>query len=529
MDRHAVREPDRCARVRAVTLPRSRVIGASVRRLVAPCLAAALLLPACGAAAPAPKNAGREAPVELAKVRGGELLWRTERGLLPLPALRTEVSVDVRGILLHASVEQRFHNGSREPIEALYVFPLPERAAVHSMEFRVGARRIVAVVQERERAKTHEKARSSGRKAALVEPERPNLFTTSVANIGAGESVSVLFEYVEEVEYDNGSFRFVLPLTLIPRYVPGAILEIDTSTMRTAVVSAMAPDADRVTPAFVEAHTQAPAAWFRIRIDAGVPLARVACTSHDVASWEEGATVALSPRAQKIRADRDVVVEWTPDVDAMPEGGLLVERAADVDYALLLLMPPRRGGALRHPTETMFVIDVSGSMGGASIRHGRSALAAAIDRLAPDDRFNILCFNESSFLFNPDFVRAEDEARARARAWVQSLQAGGGTQIHAALLRAIGAFGPPAGALQRILFLTDGAVAKEAQLLRRIHRRLGSVRLHCVGIGPAPNRYLLRDMGYRVSRAYRSGASVHPGRPASPAADEGSSRTEMEL
>ena len=166
-------------------------------------------------------------------------------------------------------------------------------------------------------------------------------------------------------------------------------------------------------------------------------------------------------------------------------------------YALLMLFPPVPGSeaGLGVPTETLFVIDVSGSMRGPSIRQARAALLAALIRLRPDDRFNILKFNDHNEAFRPQFQYAENEPLAAARDWVGELDAGGGTKIHPALMRGLDMMGASHSShAQRVIFLTDGAVANEDQVYQAIRERLGSVRLHTIGIGPAPNRYLMRKM-----------------------------------
>ena len=165
---------------------------------------------------------GQDTKAEAAKreVTQGSLRIVGEDGsIVECPLKHTDVKAEVSGFIARVNVTQTFHNPKKGAIEAVYVFPLPERAAVHRMEILIGNRRIVSVIQERKQArKTYERAKSAGKKTALVEQERPNLFTTSVANINPGETVSVLLEYVEEVEYRDGVFSLAFPLTFTPRY-----------------------------------------------------------------------------------------------------------------------------------------------------------------------------------------------------------------------------------------------------------------------------------------------------------------------
>jgi Ca-activated chloride channel family protein len=438
------------------------------------------------------------ASMSLDDVRSGELLWRVGGALVPMPVLDMEVSLDVSGIVVHGKVVQRFENRAQQVIEAIYVFPLPEGAAVHRMEMRIGNRRIVSVVQERKQArKTYKRAKSEGKKAALVEQERPNLFTTSIANINPGESVSVLLEYVEDVEYRDGTFSLAFPLTFTPRYTPDAFLHVEESTGQATVVSSVVPDANRVSPPFQEPLSLSePRARFEATIDMGMPLESLRCVSHPVRVTQSGRTWFVTFEDTEVVADRDVLLEWRPAIGAVPEVSLVTEEFDGERYALCLFVPPERApedGGL--PTETVFVIDTSGSMGGPSIRQAREALVAAIDRLRPTDRFNIVAFNDRYTLFRRRFENADSAMRERAQDWARRLDAGGGTMIDSALERAMKLFdSSESGRVQRIVFLTDGAVSNEAEVHARIAAGLGPVRLHCVGIGPAPNRYLMRKM-----------------------------------
>ncbi len=168
---------------------------------------------------------GQPAPVRLEEVRAGALLFKiASPGLyLPAPLLDTDVSIRVTGMTARTTVSQRFRNGTGSCVEGMYVFPLPESSAVDAMRLAVGDRVIEGEIREREEArKVYEQAKSEGRKASLVEQERPNVFTTSVASIGPDEEVKVVIEYQEALRFEGGSFRLRFPLVVAPRYIPGA-------------------------------------------------------------------------------------------------------------------------------------------------------------------------------------------------------------------------------------------------------------------------------------------------------------------
>src|SRR5207245_10125250 len=139
-----------------------------------------------------------------------------------VPLVHTDVVLDVRGCVVAATVTQQYANNTNEPIEAVYVFPLPHDAAVYDMEIRIGNRVIRSVIREREEAKrAYESAKSEGKRAALVEEERPNIFTASVANLMPGDHIDVRLRYVQPLRWEDGRSRLVFPMVVGPRYIPG--------------------------------------------------------------------------------------------------------------------------------------------------------------------------------------------------------------------------------------------------------------------------------------------------------------------
>jgi len=455
------------------------------------CLAACLVgFFGTAAAQPADRDGGDSAwspgeAVALSDVGSGELLWKRGAELVPLPVVSLDVELTVTGILLHGSVKQVFHNPTSETIEVLYAFPLPERAAVHRMEMVVGARRIRSVAREREDARRiYERAKQSGKKAALVDQHRPNLFTTSAANINPGETIAIELEYLDEVSWDDGVFRLSFPLCFTPRFSPPGVGH---------------SGAEHAGPGAAGPRPVRPPARVRVRLRPGAPLDEIASASHRIRYDESAGDYRVRTDEEVVVADRDFRLSWTPQLGPEPQSAVFVEKRPEASYALMLLFPPTReseaGSGL--PTETLFVVDVSGSMSGPSMEQARRALLAALDRLRPDDRFNLLKFNDQSAPFRETFELAGSESIEAARHWVRSLEAGGGTMIYPALMRGLDLLGRSRSSrAQRIVFLTDGAVSNESEVLRGIADRLGRARLHTIGIGGAPNAYLMRKMAW---------------------------------
>lgn len=460
--------------------------------------------------------ADAEMPVQparaYARVQTGSLLLRADGGLLPAPRIDTDARIEVSGIAARVRMVQRFRNEEDSWVEGVYVFPLPDRAAVDHLRMRIGERLIEGEIRERTAAKReYEQARSEGRRAGLVEQERPNLFTASVANIAPGETIEIEIEYQETVAYRDGAFSLRLPLTLTPRYIPGAPPSgqgntVDRRGSGWSADTGEVPDASRVTPPMI-----AGAADHRLRlaavIDAGVPLAAVKSRYHPVSVTPPGggpggagAGAEVSHRYEITLADGDVPLDhdfelvWRPAASGEPLAAVFRDRRAGEEYLLAMLLPPDAEAVSARavpPRELILVIDASGSMHGNSIEQARIALRQALVRLRPEDRFNVIQFNSIALQLFPRPQPASPEAVRRAIAHVERLTAQGGTEMGPALVAAL-AGAPPEGMLRQVIFVTDGSVGNEASLFRLIEERLGAGRLFTVGIGSAPNGWFMR-------------------------------------
>jgi Ca-activated chloride channel family protein len=450
-------------------------------------------------------------PVRADEVKSGSLLIKTDQPgvFLPAPALETDVAIRVSGIVARASVRQRFFNPAGDCVEAVYVFPLPESAAVDRMRLTIGPRVIEAEIREREEAKkVYEQAKSEGKKAALLEQERPNVFTASVASIGPNEEVEVEIEYQETLRYDAGKFHLRFPMVVAPRYIPGTAVEAGAvspagtpgpapkSRAGTgwALDTDSVPDASRITPAVLRpGETRANPARLRVELESGVRLRRLESATHRLAAAPVGeASYAVTVADQALNADRDFELEWEPDLGDRPKPAVFAEDRDGQVYAVLVVMPPDAPSVslARLPRETVFIIDTSGSMHGASLEQARGSLAFALDRLRPEDRFNVIEFNSRLRLLYPESRRAHAETVREAKEWVSKLQADGGTEMLPALRAALeGADG--GSEVRQVVFMTDGGVGNEEQLFRYIREHLGRSRLFTVGIGSAPNSHFM--------------------------------------
>jgi Ca-activated chloride channel family protein len=415
-----------------------------------------------------------------------------------MPLRRTGVDIDVRGLVAAATVSQTYTNDTDEPLEAVYVFPLSHQAAVYDLEIRIGDRVIRSVVQERAEAKrTYEAAKREGRRAALVEQERPNVFTASVAHVLPGDRIDVRIRYVEPLAWDGGRVRLVFPLVVGPRYVPGGALGTGSGTGWAADTDAV-PDASRLTPPV--RHPQARPAHevaMRVRLDAGVALSEIVSPSHPIAVAEgEAGVKTVTLAAARALPNRDFVLELRREDAAQPRAALFLspdEAGAETHFMLVAYPPSAQAADERPPLEMLFLMDRSGSMAGTSIEQAREALLQALDRLRPDDRFNVVAYDHGFHALGPAAVPAGPEELAAGRRFVRKLHPGGGTEMLPALEHLL-AMPPSEGALRYVVVLTDGCLGNEDQIFTALERRLGSARLFVVGIGSAPNHHLAAKM-----------------------------------
>ena len=449
---------------------------------------------------------GNAAAAELEAMKPGQaqqgiLLLKSAHGTSAVPALDTEVHFRVSGIVARAQVRQTFRNPSADWQEGIYVFPLPENAAVDHMKMRIGERVVEGDIKEKAAARAaFEQAKQSGQRAALVEQERPNIFTTSVANIAPNGDIVVEIEYQQTLRYENagggGRFSLRFPMVVGPRYIPGSPDGTHgNGGTGWAPNTDQVPDAARITPPVPKPRDgQAPLNPVRIRVelDAGVPLASVDSPYHRITvSRPDERRAGIELTDGSTPANRDFELTWTLAPAHAPQAALFVEKAAGRNYGLLLLVPPAAvGREERLPRESIFVIDTSGSMEGQSIRQAKEALEMAVARLTPRDRFNVIEFNSTATALFRDAQAASPDNVSRAVGFVRGLRAQGGTEMAAALNLALNGREDPQR-VRQVIFLTDGAVGNEDALFRLIQQKLGDSRLFTVGIGSAPNSWFM--------------------------------------
>lgn len=432
----------------------------------------------------------------------------------PASIQSSKVHFDISGMIATVSLRQTFRNDSNGWVEGVYAFPLPDNAAVRKLEMLIGERRIVGKVRERAEAKAlYSKAKKAGKKASLVEQQRPNLFTNRVANIGPGEEVTVFLEYVQEVVFRSDTFSLRFPMTLTPRYMPGTELaQHEPQAQEQPLVlnpylgwarpTTEVADADAVSPVQHAATGSDSQPLNPVEItatlDMGMPLAQVESPYHEIALSRNAGVYSVQLANGQSEMDRDFVLNWQPVTGANPAAALFTERVGQEYFGLLLVVPPVSARqAVTVAREIIFVVDTSGSMGGVSIQQARASVSQALQQLRPQDYFNIIEFNSQHRRLYRSPMPATRHHVQQAQEFVRQLHASGGTEMMPALRAALqrstdSDMHEGQAPLRQVVFITDGAVGNELALFQEISSRLGSNRLFTVGIGSAPNSWFMR-------------------------------------
>ncbi|HEX7061769.1 MAG TPA: marine proteobacterial sortase target protein [Woeseiaceae bacterium] len=451
-----------------------------------------------------------EQPLSPSQMQSGSLLLAMRDGYEVATRINTDVEIRVSGPVARTTVRQEFRNDGAEWVEAVYVFPLPDQAAVDRLRLRIGERYIEGEIREKEQAKKeYEAAKAAGQRAGLVEAQRANLFTTHLANVAPGATIIVEIEYQERVAFDDGAFTLRFPTTLTPRYIPGSPLP-DKQGSGWSADTDRVPDASLITPPVVTSSA-AHRLTLHATIDIGVPLEHIVSRYHPVRiTAEGGARYSVELAGSDVAMDHDVELSWRPVPSKLARASLFAEKIDGLPHYLLMMLPPSDMAAAvpAVPREMILVIDTSGSMHGVSLEQAKKALSFALDDLGASDRFNVIQFNSVTEALYQTSVPATPDNVARARAWVAGLQANGGTEMRPALLRALR---QPAREthLRQVVFITDGSVGNEAELFSLIEAELGAARLFTVGIGSAPNGWVMRKAAEAGRGTFTTVSALH--------------------
>ncbi len=401
-----------------------------------------------------------------------------------LPLKHTSASVTVSGVIADVLVTQVYKNEGKKPLEAIYIFPASTRAAVYGMKMTIGKRVIEAQIKKREDArKEYEDAKNAGKRASLLEQQRPNVFQMNVANIMPGNEIRVELRYTELLVPTEGVYEFVYPTVVGPRYSNAKAGDVPASEHWVA------------NPYLRQGELSATTFDINVAINAGMPIKDLVCASHKINtlfSGPEAAKVALD-KNEKNSGNRDYILRYRLDGDKI-QTGLLLTRGEKENFFLLMLQPPKRITKADIPArEYIFIVDVSGSMYGFPLDISKKLMSNLIGNLRSSDKFNVLLFSGGSTLLAEESLPATKANIQKAINVIEQQRGGGGTELLPALKRAL-SFKKDKDFSRTVVIVTDGYVSVEEEAFDLIRHNLGNANMFAFGIGSSVNRHIIEGM-----------------------------------
>ena len=435
----------------------------------------------------------KQPSINLDDVESGQLLMRSGNELSSAILLSTDIKIAVAGSSSRTIVSQRFINTGKTWAEGVYVFPIGKDAAVDTLKLRIGERFIEGIIKEKLEARViYEEAKAEGKKASLIEQQKPNLFTNKIANIGPGEVVVVQIEFQSKLLPKDGSWELRVPLVSAPRFdLPTIEENIKFGNAGFSNAKINSDYNENIDVKVLEEEELFNPVEISIDLNTGFELNSLKSAFHkvDIEKLSNGHHRINLPGP--ISSDRDFVLRWTAK-DKDTQTSLFKETKGEYDHLLLTLNPPLTNKNNHSPKrEIIFIQDISGSMSGEPMKQSKIGLEMAIKRLKPNDKFNIVLFNDrySSYARTPVLATAKE--RDKAIRYVRRLSAENGTDMYPALSFSLNNFRSNKSVLKQLIFLTDGAVTEETKLFSLINSKLKTSRLFTIGIGSAPNSFFM--------------------------------------
>jgi Ca-activated chloride channel family protein len=408
-----------------------------------------------------------------------------------LPLAGVHISARVADRVAHVTLEQKFTNPFTEALEATYIFPMSGGAAVSAFELHVGKRVIKGIVKERGEARaTYQKAIRDGKRAALLEQDRDDVFTVQVGNLPPGEEVRVLIVTSEKLPFfDDGTTELRLPLVVAPRYIPGT--PVDRNPVGDGVEwdTDQVPDASRISPPRLAPGFD-PKVALRIEVELADDgsLSDLACSQHAIKM--AGGKIALTKQDELL--DRDFILRWKLSGEKVRTTLLTTKDGA----AMLSILPPKRDGFLGLARDVVFVLDRSGSMGGVKMTSAARACSLLLSTLGPRDRFAIAAFDDrAEWMTDGKFTSADEAGLSAGEKFLRTIDARGGTELDPAMketLALIDKRKDAEGRVPVVVILTDGQVGNESAVFSRLQKDGGYTRVFTVGIDTAVNAAFLK-------------------------------------
>ncbi len=411
---------------------------------------------------------------------------------IPLPLKHTAVDAVIDGYISTVNVTQQFENPFSEKIEAIYMFPLPEKAAISEFVLVIGDRRIRGILREKEEAEAiYDAARAQGYQASLLTQHRPNMFEQKVANIEPGKAIDVNITYFHTLAYNDGWYSFVFPTVVGPRYHPPGSADLIVPAARDSLLPAANTTVEYLRPNERSAHDIS----INVRINAGVTIEELKSTHEIVASRDAADSATITLANVTMIPNRDFILDFQVAGGTIKSDLLTyMDPQTNQGYFTLMMYPPANLSSLqRQPMEMVFVLDCSGSMSGTPLDQAKSAVNAALDKLQEGDTFQIIRFSDNASSFGATPVPATARNIQRARSYLRNLNSMGGTQMIEGIRAALD-FPHDPSRLRFVSFMTDGYIGNDRDIIAAVHERIGNARIFSFGVGSSVNRYLMERM-----------------------------------
>lgn len=418
------------------------------------------------------------------------------------PLKRTDVKAKIAGNVSRVEVTQTFENPFKEPLEAVYVFPLPDEAAVDDMEIKIGDRIIKGDIKKREEAqKIYERALQEGKTAGLLEQERDNIFTQSLANIKPGEKIDVTIRYSESLKFEGGDYEFVFPMVVGPRYIPGQPIDSSGDTDKV-------PDASRINPPVLKPGTRSGNdIGVTVEIDPGVPIQDVRSPSHKIRLERNGQIVRVQLGGEDTIPNKDLILRYRVSSDQTQATVLTQSDQRGGHFAVYLIPAVKYPTNAIVPKDVVFLMDTSGSQTGDPLLKSQELMRRFIKGLNPNDTFTIIDFANTTKQLSPVPLPNTAANRTKAINYINQLDANGGTELLNGIRAVLNFPAANSGRLRSIVLLTDGYIGNENEVIAEVQRKLKQGnRLYSFGVGSSVNRFLLdrlAEVGRGTSQVIR--------------------------
>lgn len=440
-----------------------------------------------------------------------------------------EANIEINGLVAYAEIKQTFINPHAIALEGKYQFPLPESSAVKQLIIKIGDKEIVGEIMEKKAAKArYQKAKKQGKKASLVEQHRPNLFTNTIANIPPQSTVVVTLKFIMPIAFSNGKFNLRLPLALTDRYQPKSRSHLPehspaltykkspehvvnhatshysnhaTSVRKNHVAKELPEPFNQSSTRSLITHSRSVArsqSSININLNSGIPITAIVSDSHKIKSRSlnsEQNAYFITLNKTHVVSNKSFDLSWQLIASNQPQVSSFTQEISGEHYTLLTFFPPQTEAAQVIARDIIFIIDTSGSMQGGSMEQAKASLQLALLQLNDKDSFNIIAFDNDTELLFPITQMATVQNINKAQEFIDDLSADGGTEMYRPLSNALMMKKnkvQSVKAIRQIVFITDGAVTNEYELMQLLNTAQGDFRLYTVGIGAAPNGYFMK-------------------------------------